>query len=172
MLKQYNYTIQNENMWKYTNMNPTAPNLHPTIKLHKPNIPIRPVINCKNAPAYGLAKQLTKMLHNHVYLPYTHNVRNSIHIMTDLQPIELNRDMRICSFDIKNMYINIPKRNAINIINNILESHSEIHMNIRKEIMHIMQMVMEQNYFQFDKQYKNKPMGYRWVPNVSMLAET
>jgi hypothetical protein len=53
-LKQCNNTILKENMWKYTNMNP-APNLHATIKLLKPNIPIKPIINWKK------------------HLPYTYN---------------------------------------------------------------------------------------------------
>jgi hypothetical protein len=29
---------------------------------------------------------------------------NSIHLMTDLQATELNKDMRLCSFDTENMY--------------------------------------------------------------------
>jgi hypothetical protein len=56
--KQSNNIIQKEHSWKYTNMNPIAPNLHATIKLHKQNTPIRPIINWKNVPAYELAKQL------------------------------------------------------------------------------------------------------------------
>jgi hypothetical protein len=43
--------IQKEHKWKYSNMNPTAPNLHSTIKLHKQNTPIRPVVNWRNSPA-------------------------------------------------------------------------------------------------------------------------
>jgi hypothetical protein len=43
-----------------TNMNPTAPNLHATMKLHKVNTHVRPVITWKNDPAYELAKHLTK----------------------------------------------------------------------------------------------------------------
>jgi hypothetical protein len=50
--------------------------------------------------------------------------------MVDLKTIELNGDMRTCSFDIENMYTNIPKRDIINIINNILENKKEIHLNI------------------------------------------
>jgi hypothetical protein len=61
--------------------------------------------------------------------------------------------MRICSLDIENMYTNIPKRDTINIINNIQESNPEINMNIWKEILYILQTVMEQNYFQFNQQY-------------------
>jgi hypothetical protein len=36
-LKQCNNIIQKEHRWKYTHMNPVAPNLHATIKLHKQN---------------------------------------------------------------------------------------------------------------------------------------
>jgi hypothetical protein len=70
-LKQCKYTIQKEKVWKYTNTNTTAPSLHATIKLHKPNTPFGPIINWKNAPAYDLAKQLTKTLHSYLNLPYT-----------------------------------------------------------------------------------------------------
>jgi hypothetical protein len=93
--------------------------------------------------------------------------------MTDLQTFELNRDMRICSFDIENMYTNTPKRDAINIINNILESNPEINMNTWKEILHILQIVKEQNYFQFDQQYYKQTDGLAMgAPTSSILAET
>jgi hypothetical protein len=101
--------IQKEQKWKYTNMNPTAPNLHATIKLHKQNAPIRPITNWRNAPAYELAKHLTKTLQRHLQLPYTYNVQNSVQLMTELQAIKNNKDMRLCSFDIENMYMNVPK---------------------------------------------------------------
>jgi hypothetical protein len=91
-------------------MNPIAPNLYTTIKLHKDNKPIRQMINWKNAPVYELAKQISKTLHNYLQLPYTHNIRNSIHLMTDLKTIELNKGTRLCSFDITN----IPKIGVIN----------------------------------------------------------
>jgi hypothetical protein len=92
--------------------------------------------------------------------------------MTDLITIELNRNTRICSF-IENMYTNIPKNDTINIINNILESNSKITMNIQKEILHILQTVIEQNYFQFDQQYYKQTDGLTMgAPTSSVLAET
>jgi hypothetical protein len=116
------------------NMNPTAPNLHATMKLHKQNTSIRPILN------------------NYLHLPYTYNVQNPIHLMTDLQVIELNKDMRLCSFDIENMFTNIPKIGIINTINTILENLGT-ETNIQKEIIHILRTMIEQNYFQFDQEY-------------------
>jgi hypothetical protein len=88
-------------------MNPIAPNLYATIKLHKENKHIRPIINWKNAPAYEIAKQVSRTLHYYLQLPYT---CSEFHPTTDRHKIiELNKDTRLCTFDITNMYTNIPK---------------------------------------------------------------
>jgi hypothetical protein len=172
-LRQCNNIIQKEHTWKYTNMNPSAPNLHATIKLHKHNTPIRPIINWINAPAYKLAKYLTTTLHKHLQLPYTYNVENTISLITDLQTIEINENTRLCSFDIENMYTNIPKSNLINVINNVLHNNQEVEDIIQTEIINILKTITDQNYFQFDlehyKQCDGLAMG---APTSAILAET
>jgi hypothetical protein len=136
-LKQCINTIPKENTWKYVNMNPRAPNLHATVKLHTP------VVNWKGAYAYELIKHLTKALHSYLHLPYTNNVHNSVHLITDLQTIKhlitdlqtitLNKIMQICSFSILNVHSSIPKQDTINIISNILKSNPEINKNIQSK---------------------------------------
>jgi hypothetical protein len=59
-------------------------------------------------------------------LPYAYNIRNSAHLMTELQNIIINKDMSTCSFDIANMCTSIPKTYTTNIINNILRNNHEI----------------------------------------------
>jgi len=49
--------IPSESKWKY--LNPTAPSIKGLIKLHKPEYPIRPVVNWGGAPAYKLARLFT-----------------------------------------------------------------------------------------------------------------
>jgi hypothetical protein len=67
--------------------------------------------------------------------------------MTELKNVIINEDTRLCSFDITN----IPKTDTTNIINNILRNNHETNNNTREEIMHMVHLVTEQNYFQFDK---------------------
>jgi hypothetical protein len=74
------------------------------------------LVNCKNAPAYELAKYLTRILQNNLHLPYAFNIRNSIHLITDLQNIEIQENTRLCSFDIENMYTNVPKLDTIEMM--------------------------------------------------------
>jgi hypothetical protein len=61
-----------------------------TIKLHKQDMPIRPIIDWTNAPPHALSKHLSQMLHNYLHLPYIYNIRNSVYLITDLQSMEIN----------------------------------------------------------------------------------
>jgi len=42
--------------------NPTPPKLNAHLKIHKPNNPIRPVVNNRNAPTYKIAKKTKQYL--------------------------------------------------------------------------------------------------------------
>jgi hypothetical protein len=52
--------INTNNKWKYINMNPRAPHIHGTVKLHKQDKSIRPIANWKESPSYKIAKHVIK----------------------------------------------------------------------------------------------------------------
>ena len=56
-------------------------------KIHKKDTRIRHIINWKNAPAYKLAKILAEKLQTNILLPYIFNVRNTAHLINDLNEI-------------------------------------------------------------------------------------
>jgi hypothetical protein len=71
------------------------------------------------------------------------------------------------------MYTNIPKIDTLNIINNILKNNSAINKNNREEIVHILQVIVDQNYFQIDKQYYKQTDGLAMgAPTSAILAQT
>jgi hypothetical protein len=93
--------------------------------------------------------------------------------MTELKTIELSEDTRLCSFDITNIYTNIPRNGVINIIKKILEDNNEIKKNIQGKTIHILETIIEQYYFQFDQEhYKQTDGRARGVSTSSLLAET
>jgi hypothetical protein len=70
------------------------------------------------------------------------------------------------------MYTNIQRKEFINITNNVLENNIEIEASARKEIIHIMRIIMRQNYFQFDQQYYGQTEGLAMAAPISaILAE-
>jgi hypothetical protein len=84
------------------------PEINGLIKLHKDNNPIRPVINMRSSPSYNLSSLITKYLNKLLNLPFSFNVMNSHHLIQDLIDLRFEPQYRLCSFDISNMYTNIP----------------------------------------------------------------
>jgi len=65
-------------------MNPSAPSLKGLIKLHKPEQPIRPVVNWQKAPAYKLARIFTQKIRLLAPLPNRYNLENSMDLIKKL----------------------------------------------------------------------------------------
>jgi len=63
--------IQKDERWKYINLKPIPPTIRGLVKIHMEDCPIKPTVNWKNAPAYKLAKMLSKKLWN-IHSPTTH----------------------------------------------------------------------------------------------------
>jgi hypothetical protein len=93
--------------WRLVNLKPSPPVMNSLIKIHKPNRPIRPVVNWKNAPAYNLAKFISTNIGKYIPLPNASNVRNSTDFISDIKNTDPNDKLRFVSFDIQNMYANI-----------------------------------------------------------------
>jgi peptide methionine sulfoxide reductase MsrA len=163
--------IRSKEKQKYYNNNPNSPTLHALTKLHKTPITIRPVINWKNAPAYKIASFLTKIIREYITLPNTFNIQNTMNLIAELNNININHNTRIRSFDITNMYTNIPLNTLVNIIQCTL-SKEDVPQAIIYEIDRITKLILEQNYFQhnniFYKQKDGLTMG---APSSSILSE-
>jgi len=64
---------------------------------------------------------LTKKFQTYLPLPYTFNVKNSIHRIEDLRDIPFNPNLQFVSFDITNMYSNVPTGELLHIIDIICD---------------------------------------------------
>jgi hypothetical protein len=141
---------QKDERWKYINLKPTAPTIRGLIKIYKEVSPIRPIVNWKSAPAYKLAKMLSK---NSIYtspppVPYTFNVKNAAHLKNDLLEIPYDQNLKFASFDITNMYSNLPINELIKTVD-IMSDKQGIGDELKHEKMKISQIIIKQNYFQF-----------------------
>jgi hypothetical protein len=141
--------------WKYYNMNLQAPNLHAEIKLHKTPLSVRSIVNWSNSPAYKLAAYLIKILKQNIQLPNTYNIKNTPHLIADLQNLHIDKNTRMCSFDISNMYTNIAANRVTTIINTTLNNQN-LQPNTIKEIGKITHSVLSQNFYKFSNDYCNK----------------
>ena len=95
------------------NLNPTDPTIRGLLKVNKEGALLMPIVNCKNAPAYKLAKLLARTIHTYIPLPYTFNVENSVQLMNDLTDLPYDHNIKFSFLDINNMYSNIPTKGMI-----------------------------------------------------------
>jgi hypothetical protein len=77
ILRKCDKIVDKKHIKYLTQKNPSPPTLSALLKLHKPNIPIRPVVNNRMAPAYKIARKLNTILNNHLHLQNQYNTVNS-----------------------------------------------------------------------------------------------
>jgi hypothetical protein len=171
MINNCQLTIHKDEKWKYINLNPSAPAIRGLSKVHKIDIPIRPIINCQNAPAYKLAKLLSRLLQIHVPLPYTFNVKNSVHLMNDVLEIPFDLNLPSVSFDKENMYSNVLTNDLIEIIKSMCSKQSH-NKKLTNELINITHTILGKTYFKFQDNFYIQKTGLAMgTPTSSILSE-
>jgi hypothetical protein len=114
---------------------------------HKPDNLIRPVVNKTNAPTYKIAKLLLNKLHEHLHLKYHYIVKDSVSLANDLTKLKINEHHRMITFDIKDLYVNIPITETLVITKQLLSERNE--EQITTQILMLLESVLQQNYYSF-----------------------
>ena len=141
------------------------------VKVHKEDLPIRPIVNYPSAPPYKLAKMFSEKLKTYIPLPYVYNVQNSIQLMRDLSDIPYSPNLKLASLDISNVYTNIPTEELLNIIDIMCDKHN-IEDTVKLEIANISKLIIAQNCFKFqDKTYLQKNGLAMGASTSSIMSE-
>jgi hypothetical protein len=111
--------IPPETKWKHVNMNPSAPTMKGLIKIHKPDQPIKSVVNWQRAPAYKLAGLFTQKIRQLAPLPNVYNVE----LISKLKDTPTLPQFALASLDITNLYTNIFVTETRDIISNTLKQN-------------------------------------------------
>ena len=86
---------------------PQPPKLYGLPKLHKPNIPMRPIVSFCGSPTYQLSKYLTNVLK-----PLTdesrHKLQSTEKFIDAIKIIQIPDDHKLMSFDLKSLFTSIP----------------------------------------------------------------
>lgn len=158
---------------KLTSNAAASPQLYGLPKIHKNDVPLRPIASSKKVPCYQLAKYVGKILKN--LISPTYNIKNSVELKEQIQTIVLDNDEILVSFDVVSLFTNIPIHLAIkNILDKwkILERHTTIP---RRSFLQILQFCLnDNNYFTYaDKIYQQTygmPMGNPLSPTIADIV--
>ena len=163
--------IPPDSKWKYSNLNPTAPSIKGLIKLHKPNHPIRPVVNWRGAPAYKLAQLFTQKIKLIAPLPNTYNLKSTTELLSKLESTPILPHHSLASLDIQNLYTNIPVKETRDIVARNLDNN-QTDPQTKQELLYWYDTITSQNYFsnkgKISIQQEGLAMG---APTSGIIAE-
>jgi hypothetical protein len=149
-----------------------APQLTGLPKLHKQNIPIRPLINYTTAPSYKIAKLLQQIIKNNINLENDRSIKNNIDFVNKIKVTKLLPQYKIASFDIENLYTNVPVTDTIDILKENLIRKATMNTQEINELIILVQKILKQNYFTFNGQFYSQSKGLAMgSPLSGILAE-
>jgi hypothetical protein len=152
-------------------IHPKAPTLQALPKIHKKDIPIRPVINNKLAPAHKLAKFIEQTIRQHINIHTETYIKNTTDLVNKIKDTIIPHNSTLASFDITNLYTNIPVPQTLSILKNQLQ-HNNLQEEYIMEIMKALNIITSQNYFNTQEQFFHQPEGLPMgSPISSILAE-
>ncbi|BHF82019.1 hypothetical protein SprV_0802515500 [Sparganum proliferum] len=141
-------------------------------KIHKPNVPLRPIVALKGTPTYGLAKWLAKHLKK-LTDGSEHTAVSSTHFLERLKGVTIAPDEIMVSFDVVSLFTSIPKELAMRVVDDLLKRRydEEGKPFKRRHAMELLDYCLR-TYFTFNgqiyEQIQGTPMG---SPISGYLAE-
>ncbi|XP_044757744.1 uncharacterized protein LOC123315905 [Coccinella septempunctata] len=141
--------------------NSIPPNIYGLPKIHKTNIPLRPIISHTQSPLYKLSKHLSSVLFN-VVNKNVYHTKNSFDLKASLDGLHIPTHHGLFSLDIVPLYTNIPTELVPIIIEKkwpLIEPHTCIP---KDEFIKAVKLTLETCHFQ----YKN--VFYLQIYGVAM----
>lgn len=130
-------------------------------KVHKLLVPLRPIFSACGTPTFKLAKYLVPILSPLTVNDFT--IKNSYEFVNDVRQLKANDNMYMASFDVENLFTNIPVKETIDICTSSLFQNATSIAGIAKDCFRSMLEVSVLNsYFIFDRKL------YKQIDGVGM----
>ena len=165
--------IDSQQSFALKSSNATAPRLYGLPKIHKPGIPLRPIVSFVGSPTYNLSKFLANILSPLIGNTEQH-VQNSLRFLEDLKNYSIDDDESMVSFDVISLFTNVPIKLALEIAERRLKlfdtdhlsSFSKLSIN---EICTGLNLCLKATYFIYNNQYYKQIYGTAMGSPVSMI---
>jgi len=159
--QEVNYLIQKK---------PSPPKLNAQLKLHQPNIPIRPTINNTKAPTHKIAEHLVTILNKHLTLNNNYTVADSTNLAIDLTNLKIKENHRLVTYNIEDLYVNMSTEETLKILKSMLLKNNDA--KVTQQILTLTKLVLSHNYFTFQNKIYQSQKGIPFgSPISSIIAE-
>ncbi|XP_063540745.1 uncharacterized protein LOC134749659 [Cydia strobilella] len=120
------------------------PKLYGLPKVHKTNVPLRPIVSQISSPTYDLAKHVASVLQPIVGGTPSF-VKDSRHFIDILKGITLEPDDIMVSFDVESLFTNVPVKECLEVVRGKLSDGG-----ISESVMVLLRNCLEGSYFLYN----------------------
>ena len=149
-----------------------TPQLYGLPKIHKPDVPLRPIVSFITSPTYHLSKHLVAILSPLVGLTSSH-VGNSHEFSTFIRSQVLDEGMILVSFDVVSLFTRVPVDRAIEVANSRLladETLSDRTALSPKEIIQLLEFCLNATYLCHQGRFFQQTFGTAMGSPVSVTV--
>ena len=167
VIKSTTRQLVNENKLTYetftslTSNSSRCPKFYGSPKIHKPDVPLRPIVDFRGSPSYKIASHLNNILH-----PITNKgrfiVKNSEEFKSIFQNTVVKRGYCLVSFDVKSLYTKIPIQHTLEAMKTKLLTDTTWKQITKLEIQDIVMLMdtcMNGNYFEYERSFYEQLEG-------------
>jgi hypothetical protein len=135
-------------------LQPTAqetPKLYGTPKVHKADMPLRPIVSSTGSIAYGAARVVADVLAPLVGKS-KHHIKNSRHFVDTIKSIKIPPGWKMVSYDVKSLFTCIPIDEALAAAKKLLEKDKTMHLRTplnAERTLQLLDYCLRTTYFQY-----------------------
>ena len=130
----------------------TPPLMFGQPKVHKANMPLRPIVSCRNSIFSAITKECGRIL-GPLVGKTPHHIKDSVDLVNKLKSVVIPAGYSLVSFDLADMYTNIPQGRTLELVREKLESDRDLTKRTPIRIDDILAMVkhdLDLAYFQWE----------------------
>lgn len=149
--------------------NAITPKIYGLPKIHKNDVPLRPIVSCIQSPFNLLSKFLKNILNNIVY-KNNYYIRDSIDLKEKIKDITIPQNYILVSLDVISLYTSIPIKLVTKVIEekwDEIKQYTDIPMN---EFIEATELTLNSTYFMYKDQIYKQIEGCAMGASISSVA--
>ena len=159
----------------YRRLKPTGskpPLFYGLPKIHKVDIPLRPIVASIGSPSYSLSKYIASMI-SPLAGKTDSFIKDSAHFVDLVKDIKLSEDEIMISFDVKSLFTNVPITEAVEVIHGMLKSDDTLEERTvlsPDRIAELLDLCLRSTYFSYNDAFYEQKEGAAMGSPVSAVV--
>lgn len=154
--------------------NSVTPKFYGLPKIHKPNIPLRPIVSSIDSPLHKLSKFLSDILTISLATRTSYNTKDTFTFVAAIRGVQLPQNFVLISLDVVSLFTNIPLELVVTIIEDKWSFIKDFCNFDLSSFITLIRFIFNNCYFSFhDRFYKQifgTPMGSPLSPIIALIT--